>query len=125
MLELCSVTLAVVNIMEPKEAYKEFENDLLEQLPADQPEFILLLEKEGVIDGEAKKEMNTQDENICVILEEIEKSLLVSHEKFYKLLSAMKEYNHGVETLAQKIENYLDPGIVYINYTYIATYLYT
>ena len=64
MLELCSVTLAVVNIMEPKEAYEKFENDLLEQLPADQPEFILLLEKKGVIDGEAKKEMNTQDENI-------------------------------------------------------------
>ena len=108
------IIVVVVNIMEPKQAYEKFENELLKQLPADQPEFITLLEREGVIDGEAKKRMNVKNRNkavrTVVILEEIEKSLCVSHEKFYKLLSAMKEYNHGVETLAEEIENHLDPS---------------
>lgn len=113
------VILAVVNNMRPKRAYEDAENDLIEQLPTDQPEFISLLEMEGVIVGELKNEMNVKKHvkyhRTVAILEDIRESLSVSNDdKFYKLVSAMKKYNHELEKLALKIENQLDPG-TYLN----------
>ena len=108
--------MVAVDIMGPKQAYEKFEDELLKQLPADQPNFIALLEKEGVIDGEAKKKMNlpnrSNDKVICtaVILCVIEKSLSDSDEKFNSLLKVMEEYKNGLESLALKIRNHLDPG---------------
>jgi len=105
------IILVTVSNMKPKEAFQLFENELLSQLPADQPKFIELLEKEGVISGGAKKKLSVNYGNkpgccAAIILMEVENS----DEKFYKLLSVMKEYNHSVKMLAQKIENNLDPG---------------
>ena len=128
--------MVAVDIMGPKQAYEKFEDELLKQLPADQPNFIALLEKEGVIDGEAKKKMNLPNRSnnkiICtaVILSVIEKSLSDSDEKFNTLLKVMEEYKNGLESLALKIRNHLDPGsymytqvimniIIYVHYTYI------
>ena len=120
-----TVILAAVNNKTPKQAYEDAENDLIEQLPTDQSEFIALLEREGVIDEELKKEMNVtshvKDHRTVAILEDIRESFSVSNQtesndKFNKLLSAMKKYNHGLEKLALKIENQLDPGTyVYIH----------
>ena len=92
-----------------------FEKDLLEKLPADQPEFITLLEKEKIIDEDIKKKMDMYEQTKMVravpIVEEIERSVSNSDEKFRKLASVMKNYNEDLKTLAEKIENRLDPGI--------------
>ena len=113
-----AIILPAGSNMRPQEAYVKFEDDLLKQLPADQPEFIELLEKNGVIGGEAKKKINVRLGNklgcAAVILAGVEKSMPESDVKFYKLLLVMKEYNHGLETLAEKIENTLDPGMHYV-----------
>ena len=109
-----------VNIMEPKEAYERFENELLELLPSDQPEFIAQLEGKGVIDAEDRKKMNVTNHSdykascTAVILENIEESLTASDEKFYALLDVMEEYKNGLDSLALKIKNHLDPSM-YIN----------
>ena len=101
--------------MTPKEAYEKFEAGLLNQLPADQPDFIALLAKENVISGEAKKKINVRLGNrlgcAAVILTEIEESVPKCGKKFYKLLSIMKQYSHGMKILAEEIENNLDPGM--------------
>ena len=85
---------------------------MCKKLPVDQPEFIALLEREKIIDEEAKKKMNSKrskDIRADVVVEEIEKSLLVGN-KLDKLLEVMKEYGQGLEILAQEIENNLDPS---------------
>ena len=110
-----TVILAAEKNKTPKQAYEDAENDLIEQLPTDQSEFIALLEREGVIDDEElRNEMNVTNHvkyhRTVAILEHIRESFSASNDKFYKLLSAMKKYNHGLEKLALKIENYLDPG---------------
>ena len=115
-----TVILAAVDNKTPKQAYEDAENDLIDQFPSDQSEFIALLEREGVIfDEELKKEMDVtnhvKEHRTVAILEDIRESFSVSNEKFYKLLSAMKKYNHELKTLALKIENQLDPG----TYVYI------
>ena len=104
----------VAENFEPKELYKKLERRFRNELPADQQEFIKLLEREGIIGEKNKRKMNAPNQikavRLGVILQEIEASLSDSDEKFYKLLKVMREYNHGLETLVQKIENYLDPG---------------
>ena len=113
--------LTTVNIMEPKEAYEKFENELLELLPSDQQEFIAQLEGKGVIDAEDREKMNvtiySDHKAFCtaVILENIEGSLTDSDEKFYALLDVMEEYKNGLDLLALKIKNHLNPS------TYIGT----
>ena len=123
-----TVILAAENYKTPKQAYEDAENDLMEQLPTDQSEFIALLEREGVIDDELKNEMNVtnhvKDHRTVAILEDIRESFSVSNDKFYKLLSAIKKYNHVLETLALKIENQLDPG-TYLHYNHCDVYLFT
>ena len=115
--------LAAVKLMDHKEAYRKFENDLLELLPADQPKFIELLQAKDVISRETKKKMDVPNRTreLCVIaiLEEIGKSIESSDpEKFDKLLSVMEEYNPVLEELAKQIKNKLDPG------TYKCAYLH-
>ena len=116
---MCTIILATVNYT-PKELYTFFEKKFQDEFPIDQPQFIELLEREGIIGEKKKRIMNKPNQPkavlIALILQEIETSLSDSDEKFYKLLSVMKEYKHGLETLAHKIEKYLDPG------TYLCTY---
>ena len=103
-----------------------FEEDLLEKLPADQPEFIALLENEKIIDEDIKKKMDMYEQTKIVravpIVEEIERSISTSDEKFRKLTSVMKHYNDDLKKLAEKIENRFDPGI-YLIYCIIAAYV--
>lgn len=109
--------------MKPKEIYKKFENDLITQLPTDNPEFMADLEREGVIDKETKKKIQSKKRSkavTLVILSEIKKSLDVSDKKFYKLLNVMKKYEHDLEALAEKIRNHLDPSM----YMFVYTLLY-
>ena len=102
--------------MEPKQAYEKFENELLELLPSDQQEFIAQLEGKGVIDAEDREKMNATNHSdhkafcTAVILEKIEGSLTDSDEKFYALLNVMEEYKNGLDSLALKIKNHLDPS---------------
>ena len=124
-----TVILAAVYNKTPKQAYGDAENDLMEQLPTDQSEFITLLEEEGVIDDEElKNEMNVTDHvkehRAVAIVEHIRKSFSVSNDKFYNLLSAMKKYNHGLEKIALKIENQLNPGTYVFEFT-IPAYIFT
>lgn len=94
--------------------WKKFEKDLLENLPADESDFVDRLEEEGVIDEGVKKKMNVLNRSkithAVAIVEEIENSIPDSLEKLRNLLSVMKKYNRDdLKTLAQKIENHLDP----------------
>ena len=108
--------LTTVNFMEPKQAYEKFENELLELLPSDQQEFIAQLERKGVIDAEDREKMNVTSHSdykafcTAIILENIEGSLIDSDEKFYALLDVMEEYKNGLDSLALKIKNHLDPS---------------
>ena len=107
--------------------FKKYDNILCKKLPVDQPEFIALLEREKIIDEEAKKRMNSsrsKDIRADVIVGEIEKSL-PGGEKLYKLLVVLKEYDQGLEILAQEIENHLDPSMylcVYSICVYVSMY---
>ena len=80
--------------MEPRRIYEKFEKDLLQALPADESEFISLLEEENIIGAEAKKKMSvfnrTKIVRAVAIMEEIEKSLSISDEKLKKLATIMK-----------------------------------
>ena len=93
--------------------FKKFDKILVKELPVDKPEFMALIDRENIISEEAKKRMNStkrsKDIRADVIVEEIEKSL-PGREKIDKLLVIMKEYKHGLEKLAQEIENHLDPS---------------
>ena len=124
--------LTTENYMGPKKAYKEFEAQLLESLKfaADQPDFIELLKEKDIISEKTKKnlDMPNQPEGVraALILEEIRESFSVSNEKFGNLLLVMNDYDHGLETLAQKIQKNLDPSMYLcihkLRYTYIRTY---
>ena len=106
------VILVIVNY-EPKEIYMKFERNLLYSLPANEPDFIKLLERKELIGKKNKKKMNVPNQTragcASCVLQEIDASTF-SDEKFYKLLSVMKEYGHGLETLVLKMEAHLDPG---------------
>ena len=111
--------------MNPTKAYETFEKELLERLklPANQPEFIALLEEKDIISEKTKKnlDMPNQIEGVhaVYILEEIQESLSVSDKKFNDLLSVMIDCKNGLETLAQKIKNHLDPSMcLYIHIVY-------
>ena len=115
--------------MELQAIYDKFEKDLLEMLPADEPDFISLLEKEKIIGGEAIKKMSvynrTKKIRAVAIVEEIEKSISVSNAKLLKLASIMKNYSDSLKDLAEKIENHIDPGICSYLLKYIhIIYLY-
>ena len=98
-----------------KEIYLKFEKSLFDRLPTDQPDFISLLERDDIIGKKTKKKMDLPDQtragHAASVLNEIDKSSSFSDQKFYKLLSVMKEYKHDLETLAEEIESYLDPGM--------------
>ena len=102
----------IVNL-EPMVIYEMLEEDLLDGLPADQPEFIKLLAREDIIGEKTRRKMNmpnqTRAKCAASVLHEFNTSPFPD-EKFYKLLSVMKEYKHGLPTLVQKMEAYLDPG---------------
>ena len=126
--------LAAVNC-EPKEVYLRFENRLLNELPADDPNFIKLLKKNNIIGEKAKSKMGFPDQTrrglAASIVQEIDISPSFSDDKFRKLLSVMTKYKHGLEILAQEIEIHLNPGM-YLSissnvhtYTYIHTYIHT
>ena len=80
--------------MELRRLYEKFEEDLLQTLPADESEFISLLEEENIIGAEARKKMSvfnrTKIVRAVAIMEEIEKSLSISDEKLRKLANVMK-----------------------------------
>ena len=98
--------------------FKMFDKDLVKKLPVDQPEFMALIDRENIISEEARKRMNStnrsKDIRADVIVGEIEKSL-PGCDKIDKLFVIMKEYKHGLEKLAQEIENHLDPS----TFTYV------
>ena len=101
---------------EPAGVYKDFEQELLDKLPADQQKFKDLLQRDQIIGEKTVKEINEPNQTrldcAAIILQEIDISPPnFPDEKFYNLLSVMEEYNNGLETLAQKIKCHLDPGI--------------
>ena len=117
--------------MEPKvvTVFKMFDKTLVGKLPVDQPEFMALIDRENIISEEVKKRMNStnrsKDIRADVIVGEIEKSL-PDREKIDKLFVVMKEYNHGLEKLAQEIENHLDPCMyisVHTQVMYVRMYI--
>ena len=123
--------LVTENYMGPKEAYKGFEQQLLEslKLAADQPDFIELLNEKDIISEKTKKnlDMPNQPKNVraALILEEIRESFSVSNEKFGNLLLVMKDYKHGLETLAQKIQKNLDPSMYVFVHTQVKIHIHT
>ena len=125
--------------MELQTIYEKFEKDLLQALPADESDFISLLEEENIIGAEAKKKMSvfnrTKIVRAVAVMEEIEKSLSISNEKLRKLATVMKKYDDlnpsaeriKLKPLAEKIENHIDPGIAVIiirNVTEVCIYTY-
>lgn len=100
----------------PKEVYDRFEDKLLNKLPADKPEFIALLERDDIIGKETKAKLDFQDQSgrglVASIVQVIDTLPTFSDDKFYKLLSVMKEYKNGLEILAQEIETHLNPVAV-------------
>ena len=108
-----NVIFAAVNHMNPTKAYKKFELILLEglKLPADQPEFIALLEERDIISEKTKKKLHmpkeTEGNRAVSILRDIQES----DKKFHDFLAVMIDYKHGLETLAQKIKSHLDPSM--------------
>ena len=106
--------------MKPKEIFRKFEDKLREQLPTDNPDFMAELEREGVINEEIKTKINKKRIRCvaAVILNEIELSIDdPDDKKFYKLLNTMETFKNGLEILAQKIRNHLDPGIYVVVHT--------
>ena len=107
--------VAAENYTSAKKIYLKFEKILLVRLPMDQPDFTALLERDDIIGKETKKKIDlpnqTRAGHAASVLNEVYTSPSFSDEKFFKLLSVMKEYKHDLETLAQEIENHLDPGI--------------
>ena len=99
---------------EPMVIYKRFAEKLLDSLPADQPKFVELLENENLIGEENKRKMNAPNQTTrgcaACVLQEIN-AVPFSDEKFYKLLSVMEEYKHGLEKIVQEIRSHLNPGI--------------
>ena len=126
------------NHMGPKEAYEKFQRELQERelqetlkWAADQPKFIELLKEKNIISEKTKKNLDMPNQiegmRLAYILEEIRESL---SEKFEDFLSVMIDYKHGLETLAQKIENHLDPSNEFVHTqvnldcTYICIHMY-
>ena len=111
------IILVVVNY-EPKEIYERFERRLRNSLMKnenssneDQREFIKLLERADLINEKKRRKMNSPNHGCtALILKEIDTTPFPD-EKFHRLLFVMKEFDHGLKTLAQKIEANLDPGI--------------
>ena len=107
----------------------------MERIGATNPEyqFIALLEREKIIDEEAKKRMDisnrSKDIRADVVVGKIEE-LLPGREKLDKLLVVMKEYGQGLEVLAQEIDNHLDPSMctvfvyMYIHKLHVYVYMY-
>ena len=117
--------------MDPKKVFEKFDKKFYKNLPVDQPEFIALLEREKIIDEEAKKRMDisnrSKDIRADVVVGKIEESL-PGREKLDKLLVVMKEYGQGLEVLAQEIENHLDPSMctyVHTQVTRVRIYVHT
>ena len=98
----------------PKEVYQRFENRLLNELPADDQNFIKLLKSNNIIGEKAKKKLEFSDQTsrglAASILQEIDTSPSFSDEKFDQLLLVMKEHKNGLEILAQEIDTHLNPG---------------
>ena len=98
---------------EPKVIYPRLEKDLLYGLPADQPEFVKLLAREGIIGEKTRRKMNMPNQIRATCAASVLQEFYTSpfpDEKFYKLLSVMKECKHDLQTLVQQIEAHLDPG---------------
>ena len=107
------VIILVIVYFEPEEIYKKFEEALLKSLPADKPEFIEQLGGDFVGEKNRRK-MNAPNQTragrAACVLQEIDTTPF-HDEKFYKLLSAMKDDKHDLEILVQQIESHLKPGI--------------
>ena len=97
--------------MEPAEVLQHFSTNLQVGLPVDQPDFISLLREHDIIFGEITERLKlqgkTRADRCSLIVDEIERSLHISREKFDKFLLLLQKYKHGMETLAQQMESKL------------------
>jgi len=95
--------------MEPAEVLKKYAVELL-SLPVHQSKFIALLKKKDLLPGNTgsrliSKSQSTEDDALFFV-NEIERSLSISHTNFDKLLLVMKEYkDDNMLELAQQMEN--------------------
>ena len=94
--------------------YREFERQILCVLPADEPEFVTLLENEGIFSEETKNKIHepnqTKDDYAAFIMEEISSSVSDKN-SFIKLLLVMKNYNYNLKSLVLKMEKLLNPSM--------------
>ena len=97
--------------MEPAEVLKQYSEELL-SLPVKQPKFIALLNKQNLLPGDTKERITTicnqqTEANAAMYLvDQIEKSLVISRNGFDKLILVMKQYKDGgMEELANEMES--------------------
>ena len=100
--------------MEPSDVLKEFAVELL-SLPVKQPVFIALLKKRGLLPGNNESKLKaihlTEQEAAQLLVNDIDRTLVISRDSFDKLISAMKEYKDGgMEQLAIKLEGAAQPN---------------
>ena len=111
--------------MESRDVLKKFAVELL-SLPVRQPVFIALLKKRGLLPGNTESKLKaihlTEQDAAQLLVNEIDRTLVISRDSFDKLISAMKEYkDSGMEQLAIKLEGAAKPNPAG---TYVCTYLW-
>ena len=104
---------------------KEFAVELL-SLPVKQPVFIALLKKRGLLPGNNESKLKaihlTEQEAAQLLVNDIDRTLVISRDSFDKLISAMKEYKDGgMEQLAIKLQGAAIPNPPGM---YVCTYLW-
>lgn len=81
--------------MEPKEVFKSYSVELL-SLPVHEADFIALLKKQGLLRGDLKGRIQaihlTEKQAAQLLVNDIEKSLVINRDGFDKLILVMKQY---------------------------------
>ena len=100
--------------MEPTEVLKNYAVKLL-TLPVRQPKFIALLKQENLLPGNTESKIRavhlTEDEAAQFLVNEIDKTLIISRDGFDKLIWVMKQYKDGgMEQLANEMESVVEPN---------------
>ena len=100
--------------MEPSQVLKKYARKLL-TLPVHQPKFIALLKQQNLLPGNIESKIKavhlSEEEAAQFLINEIEKTLIISRDGFDKLIWVMKQYkDRSMEQLANEMEIIVKPN---------------
>ena len=117
--------------MEPTQVLKKYGVKLL-SLPVRQPKFIALLNQENLLPGNTESKIKalhwTDEDAAQFLVNEIDKTLIISRDGFDKLIWVMKQYKDGgMEQLANEMESAVKPNPAaagtYVHMHYFVNYV--